>query len=424
MVDQLLKQAELLLETNRPAEAEKKIRQALSESPEHPGALASLAWCLIRQDKYADALQPAKQAVALEADHPYYLFILGYAWLFNNQVNKARETVRAALHLAPDSGELYHLMAQIEFHERNWDLALHNVEKGLELEPEHESLVNLRTMILVKLNRTAEAGDTVDSALHKNPENAWSHANKGWVAVEKGDYAGAQKSFMEALRIDPTNEHAQEGLKESIKAKNPLYRVVLRYFLWMNKLSEGKQWLVIIGAYVAFRIVRSVSRDNPGLQPFLMPLIVLYIIFVYSSWIAGPISNLILRLHPLGKHALTEDERQGSSLTGICLCAAALTMLAGFLLNSSPLMLGGTVLFVLLIPVAGMYSTRPGGSARKSLGWYAGVLAVAGLLLPSIGYGLNIEGLTEIGLGIFGIGALAYGWVANYLIMRDGKRFS
>jgi len=28
-----------------------------------------------------------------------------------------------------------------------------------------------------------------------------------------------------------------------------------------------------------------------------------------------------------------------------------------------------------------------------------------------------------MGLGIFGIGALAYGWVANYLIMRDGRRF-
>lgn len=423
MIDQLLKQAELLLETNRPAEAEKKIRQALAENPEHPGALSALAWCLIRQDKYADALPPAQQAVALEADHPYYLFILGYAWLFNNQVAKARETVQAALHLAPDSADLYHLMAQIEFHERRWELALHNVEKGLEIDPENESLVNLRAMTLVKLNRTAEAGDTVDSALYKNPENSWSHANKGWVAVEKGDYAGAQKSFMEALRIDPTNEHAQEGLKESIKAKNPLYRFVLRYFLWMNKLSEGNQWLVIIGAYVAFRIIRSVSKNNPGLQPFLMPLIVLYIIFVYSSWIAAPVSNLILRLHPLGKHALTDDEKKGSTLTGACLGAAALTMIAGFLLNSSPLLLGGTVLFVLLIPVAGMFSTRPGGSARKSLGWYAGVLAVAGLGLPLIGFMLDKDGVIEMGLGIFGIGALAYGWVANYLIMRDGRRF-
>lgn len=423
MIDQLLKQAELLLETNRPAEAEKKIRQALAESPEHPGALSSLAWCLIQQNKYADALQPAQQAVAQEPDHPYYLFILGYAYLFNNQTAKARETVQSALQLAPDTAGLYHLMAQLEFHERRWDLALYNIEKGLELEPDNEALVNLRTMVLVKLNRTAEAGDTVDSALHKNPENAYSHANKGWVAVEKGNYAEAQKSFLEALRIDPTNEHAQEGLKESIKAKNPLYRVVLRYFLWMNKLSEGNQWLVIIGAYVGFRLVRYVSANNPGLEPYLTPLIIVYIIFVYSSWIAGPISNLILRLHPLGKHALSDDEKQGSFLTGLCLAAAALVMGAGFLLANAELILTGTVLFVLLIPVGGMYSTRPGGKARKQLAWYAGVLAFAGLGMPLLGALLNNEGLGSLGLGIFGIGALAYGWVANYLIMRDGKRF-
>lgn len=423
MVAQLLKQAELLLETNRPAEAEKKIRQALSDAPENPEALAALAWCLIQQNKYADALPPAQQAVAQEADHPYHLYVLGYAFLLNNQPDKARETVQSALHIAPDSSVLYHLMAQLEFHAQRWDLALHNVDKGLELDPEDEALINLRTVVLVKLNRTSEAGETVDSALYKNPENAYSHANKGWVAIEKGQYAEAQASFLESLRIDPNNEHAQDGLKESIKAKNLLYRVVLRYFLWMNKLSSGNQWLVIIGTYVAFRLVRTVATNNPGLQPFLMPLIVFYIAFVFSSWIAGPISNLILRLHPLGKHALTDDEKRGSFLVGICFAAAVSAILAGLLLNNSTLILGGTVLFILMIPAGGLFSTQPGGKARQQLSWYAGVLAVAGLGIPLLGLLLNNTSLTTMGLGIFGVGIFAYGWVANYVIMRDGRRF-
>lgn len=423
MVERLLKEAELLMETNRPDQAEVKIRQALATSPDNPGALAALAWSLIQQEKYQDALQPAQQAVAGAPDHPYYLFVLGYTWLFNNQSEKAREAVQSALQLAPDSAGLFQLMAQIEYHERRWELALFNIEKGLEFEPDNDSLINLRAMILVKLNRTSEAGDTVDSALYQNPQNAYAHANKGWVKIEQGQYQEAQESFLEALRLNPNNEHAQEGLKESIRAKNPFYRVILRYFLWVNKLSSGNQWLVIIGAYVAFRIVRGVAESYPELQPLLTPIIVLYLIFVYSSWIATPISNLFLRLHPLGKHALSEDEKQGSNWAGLCVAASAGCWLMGWLTGTTDLYIIGGTLLVLMIPIGGMYSVQAGRPARQKLGWYAIFMAVAGVGLPLLGLAMGQEAILLWGLGAFAIGAIGYGWVANYLIMNDGKRF-
>ena len=423
MIDQFLERAGVLLETNRADQAEDFIRQALAEEPDNPRALAELARCLMQQEKYADALAPAQQAVAQEPDHPYYLYLLGHAYMFNNQADKAREMARSALQLAPDSADLYRLLAQLEFQESRWELALFNAEKGLEFEPDHEGLANLRTMALVKLNRTAEARDTVDSTLYKNPENPAAHANKGWVEIERGNYAEAQKSFLEALRINPNNEHAREGLKESIKAKNLLYRVVLRYFLWMSKLSEGRQWLVIIGAYVAFRLVRTVAKSNPEWQPFLMPLIVVYLFFVYSSWVAQPISNLILRIHPLGKHALTGDEKNGSTLAGLCLAAGLLCLLAGYFGSLEALVLGGGILVALLIPVGGMYSAQAGGSARRWLGIYAAVLAVAGLGGVALSALSADDTLSLMGLGVFGIGMLAYGWVANYVLMRDARRY-
>lgn len=415
MIDQFLERADVLLETNRASQAEDLIRQALAQEPDNPRALAELSRCLLQQEKYAEALGPAQQAVAKEPDHPYYLYLLGHAYMFNNQPEKAREMARAALQLAPDSADLYRLLAQLEYQDGRWELALFNAEKGLEFGPDHEGLANLRTMALVKLNRTAEARHTVDSTLYKNPESPAAHANKGWVEVERGNYAEAQKSFLEALRINPNNEHAREGLKESIKAKNPLYRVVLRYFLWMSKMSEGRQWLVIIGAYVAFRLVRVVANSNPELQPFLMPLIVLYLFFVYSSWVAQPISNLILRTHPLGKHALTGDEKNGSALAGLCLGAGLLGLLAGYFADLPALFLCGGILIALLIPVGGMFSAQAGGSARRWLTVYAAVLAVAGL----VGAGLGLMW----GLGVFGIGMLAYGWVANFVLMRDARRY-
>ena len=191
----------------------------------------------------------------------------------------------------------------------------------------------------------------------------------------------------------------------------------------MGKLTSGNKWLVIIGAYVGFRIVRATAKNYPDLQIFLMPLIVLYILFVFSSWIAGPVSNLVLRLHPLGKHALTDDEKQGSTLVGLCLGMGILSLVAGVLTAMVVPIAAGIVLLVLTIPIGGMYSTTPNRSARKTLAWYAGLLAAAGLVLPAIGHVLDLEQLVLVGFVIFGIGIFAYGWVANYLIMRDARQF-
>jgi len=99
---------------------------------------------------------------------------------------------------------------------------------------------------LVKLNRKQEAADTMDYALHRAPQSSYSHANKGWVSIEKGAYEEAITHFKEALRLNATNAYAKAGLREGIKAKNFLYRGVLKYFLWLGKLQAKYRWAFVI----------------------------------------------------------------------------------------------------------------------------------------------------------------------------------
>lgn len=423
MVEAKLQQAQFFLDTRRLDEAEKIILEALSEEPNHAQALAMLALVRLESQRYAEALEPAKQAVAAEPANPGMLYVLAFAHFVNNNPTEARALTNSALQLDPGDPELYQMLARISFHEQKWEEALYYCDLGLQQDSEHNGLVNLRAMCLVKLNRKAEAGHTIDFALGKDPENSYSHANKGWVQIEAGQYNEALESFKEALRIDPENDFARSGLKEAIRAKNPLYNIVLRYFLWMGKLTERNQWLVVIGAYVAIRIVRGLANSNPEWQPFLMPIIVAYIIFAFSSWIARPVANLFLRLHPLGKHALSADEKQGSSLAGITLSLALLCWLLGYFLSNEFLILAGGVLSGLLVPIGGMYSSEPDGKARVQLRWFAIVLALAGIGLPllSILSGNNV--FFMMGLVIFGIGLFAYSFIANYIISRESRRF-
>jgi len=110
------------------------------------------------------------------------------------------------------------------------------------LDPEHAGCLNLRAMAEVKLGRKAQAAATIEAALARDPENAGTHANRGWTYLEESDPGRALEHFREALRLDPENEWAREGMVEALKARHGVYRLVLRCFLWMQKLGESARW--------------------------------------------------------------------------------------------------------------------------------------------------------------------------------------
>jgi tetratricopeptide (TPR) repeat protein len=422
-----LERALVLLETKRFADAEQHLKSSLAQNPEDPRSLALLALCQLQLDKKTEALTAAQQAVGLAPDDPFVRTTLGRALLYNNQPEAARQALKSALETDPTHADAYAVLSQLDYHERRWDMALHNAEKGLEHDPEDQTLLNLRAMALVKLNRSAEAADTTDYALHNDPEDSFAHSNKGWVKLEQGHYDEAAAAFREALRFDPNNEHAREGLKEAIKGKNWLYRGILRYFLFMGKLSERNQWIVIIGLYLGMRLLRTLARENSNLQPFIAPILLLYLVFVFATWIGQPLSNLVLRLHPVGKFALSDDEKRFSNIVG-AFVAAGLLLLAGSYFMPPALQLDGSLLGIsllaMLIPVGGAAGAPEGSQARRWLGIYALALLACGPLVVLLSMLIGREASSNGPfLAIFGLGIFLYGWVANFVMAREARRY-
>jgi hypothetical protein len=159
---------------------------------------------------------------------------------------------------------------------------------------------------------------TVDFALERAPEHAWSHANQGWNCLHRNDPKRAQDHFREALRLDPDFEYARQGMLEALKARNPVYRGMLAYFLWMGRLSTKLQWVFIIGTMFGVRAVRTAAEQNPQLGVVLWPLVVLFYVFIYLSWVAGPMFNLLLRFDRFGRLVLSRDERKATNWFGAC----------------------------------------------------------------------------------------------------------
>ena len=413
----------LLFQQSRYELAETEFRQALGREPGDASTHALLALCLLERKHLDEATNEAREAVGLAPELPFAHYALAKVWYERNRYEEARAAIDEAIRLDPDDPDFRFLLSAIHFDQRRWEDALRVAEQGLALDPEHGGCTNLRAMSLVKLGRTREATDTIDAALARDPDDASTHANRGWTLLEQGKIEEAQQHFREALRLDPESEWARAGIVEALNARNPVYALMLRYFLWMSRLSQRAQWGVILGGYFANRVLTQAARANPELAPWLLPFRILYVIFVLLTWTADPLFNLVLRLDRFGRLALTREQIVESNWIGAVMALGLLSLAAcavwGF---GGPLLVSAMVFGFLIVPLAGTFRA-PVGRPRTLMIAYTSVLVLLGLASIATAAAGGIDGDPAWpAFGAFLLGVILSGWVANFVIMHRPKR--
>lgn len=401
--------------------AKKELSLELSQNPSNAYAMGLLGFCHSTEKNHENAAQLIESAIGLEPNNPYLFYLQAKIYLLNNRFKDAILAADNGLLLNPNGAEFFLIKGSIALNLDQWEAALKYSELGLESDPEHVDLINLRARSLIQLNRRKEAAATLDYALHKSPEDPLAHTNKGWVAIENDNYEEAVTHFREALRLSPTFNFAKIGLKEAIKGKNIIYRQILKFFLWTNKMNDKGRWQFIIGAYVVYIIFIKLAESYPSLAPFFYPFILFYIMWAFSSWIAQPFSNLFLRLHPLGKLALSDDEKTASNMVGIFLGVGITFCLLFFFTNSILWIALGIWFIIMLIPIGGTFMMERGGKPRKYLAIYGAIIGFFGLAYIGLELFANIQVMPLV--YAFALGIFFYGWVANYLVMKAAKEY-
>lgn len=409
-----LTRAQLLMEQGRTEMAEQELRRALGEDPHDFFAHALLALCLAEMGKAreGEALSEAQEAVGLAPDLGFSYYALARVHLSAGRDAEAERAIREAIALDPDEPDFRGVLAAVLLDRRRWAEALEEADRGLETDPDHVLCANLRANALVHLGRRGEAGATLQQALSRDPENAFTHANQGWALLHRGERRAAMEHFRESLRLEPGDDWARAGLVEALKAGNPLYAGMLRYFLWMTRLDRRTQWMIVLGGFVGYRVVHRIARSNPELAPFLYPLMAAYVLFVLLSWTADAFFNFVLFLSPTGRHALSREQRVGAMLMGAGV-ASAVGFGVGALLTGAQVAVMGTILsLLLLVPLAASLRARP-GTTRRVVSTITGALALAGaaaVLAEATG-----ERTTAVTLfsGVM-LGSVVMSWVGNF----------
>jgi tetratricopeptide (TPR) repeat protein len=418
-----IERGSLLFQTGRRDLAEQQFRAALVQEPDNALAHAMIALCLVEQKKYAEATEEAQQAIALRPDWDGGYSALASIFSARERLKEAALMAERAIQLDPFDPAHHALLADIRIKQRQWPAALKAADAGLAIDPQHAVCLNARGIALVNLGRRDEASTTIGGALERNPHNATTHANQGWALLHAGDHKAALLHFREALRINPESQWAKAGIVEALKARNIVYRLMLKYFLFMSRMTRQVQWAIIIGAYLGQQLLNSAAEKNPAIRPWVMPVLIAYAIFALMTWLAGPLFNLMLRIDRFGRYALSRDQRVSSNWVGTALFGGLALGIFGLVRHDAVFELAGLITAALSIPLSAVFSCQTGWP-RWCMAGYAGLMAcvAAGILaVPLIGASWSHSVSHQL-LDMFLWGVLLTAFIANGLSMASVKR--
>ncbi|TXI10155.1 MAG: tetratricopeptide repeat protein [Rhizobium sp.] len=372
-----LGRAELLLRQQRYELAEEQLRLALAEGTETAKAHALLALCLLERDRFEEATQEAEQAIHDAPDEALGFYALASVQWKRNRLKEAESSIREAIRLEPWDADYFCVLAGIEGDRYQWHEALESAEQGLACDPDHVGCNNLRAIALVNLGRKGEAGQSIEATLAKNPEDAVSHANQGWTLLHQQQPREAMTHFREALRLEPNLEWARLGIIEAMKARFFVYRWLLTFFLWLSRFSPQVQMALMVGLVFGRGVLANLLRGIPALEPLAVPLSVAYMLFVWMTWTASALFNLVLRLDPFGRLVLNSKERLESTLVGLCLVLCLLIEATVFVFPSQlSFVPGRTGLLYLGLMLPLIATFRQGGKRQKLFAAYSSGVAV------------------------------------------------
>lgn len=370
--------ARVLLEQNRHDLAIKEITARLADDPDDAEGFILLALCQAALDK-PEAWDTARRAVELAPDEDRAHFVFSLAELKRHDYAAAEAAIRTAIGMNSWNPGYFGQLAAVHIAQYRWADALSAADEGLAIDPDDGVCLNNRAVALTKLGRQADAARTLEGTLEKQPEDAFTHANRGWSLLHENEPRPALVHFRESLRLDPNSAWAKEGMLEALRAKNWFYRRVLQAFLWLGRFPPRVQFALLIGMYVLVRVLGAVREEvPPAAQPVLLVVLLGYLLFVAGMWFARPFMNVVLMTTADGRMLLDRSEKWASAVTTGLAVAALGAGVGAVILNENRLFLLAVLLLVAAVHFASVFGI-PAGRYRW-LGAAASVAVVLGMV--------------------------------------------
>lgn len=414
-----LAKIDILFQQQKFVEAERILKDLLAQDASNVYYLSLLAEANLQQDKYEIAEQVISNAIGLSPDSAHLFYIKARVAIQQDKLKEGEECILRAIELDAYDADYFALLANVKLARKHYQEALDFAENALQIDAENLLGLNIRSTALLKLNKVEESFRTIEGALREDPNNAFTHANYGWGLLEKGGHKKALEHFKESLKNNPNFDYAQAGMMEALKASNPIYRIFLKYAFWMGNLTSKYQWFVIIGFYFGIRGLRAMAEANETLQPYLVPLIILLSLIAFSTWVITPISNLFLRFNKYGQLLLDKNEKMSANFVAASFFTFLVGTLGYFALSREAFLAVAVFGFTMMVPLSVVFSpTKP----KLFLPGYTVLMVFFGVI--AIGLAFSTGEVFNGASLLYVFSFIAFQWVANFFIIKEGNQYN
>jgi len=375
---------QVLHQQERFKEAAAEYQLAVGEEPDNGFFHAMLANALFRCDRWNDAFASATTALAKDPSDAFAHWVMALLQLERGHFKEAEESIRSAIELEPEDADNHGLLARIHVERSNHDAALQAAEAGLAHDPHNDLCLTFRARALMGLGRETEAREDADALLADDPDDPWNHCLRGDQLLAERDYNGAREHYVEALRLDPRNQMARYGLAVSLKARSPIYSVLLRMLFQVDRVRGWAVWVLVVLLFLGLRTGDALTKAHPD---WIVPYEIAKVLFWGSAillFLANPLFDLLLRFDRKTRHVLTDDEIRATTWYLVCFGFAALCGIwasfgrSGYLLRA----IGLTALF--FTQAVSQTFQAPPGYVRRRMAVLSIVAACCLVLAPVI----------------------------------------
>lgn len=237
------------------------LRRSLGADPHQADAHALLARVLTAQRRLHAAEYEANAALAIDPELVEAHFAAAEVQLAGRRLGEARKSLEQALALEPNQTAALLGLARLATLQGRRTEALRELERALAISPDSpEVLVALGNWHL-DAGHLDEAARFAERARDGAQDDLEVLVLLGHVALRRGQVEVAHDHALWALGQNAADPAAL-GLMASIRARqSPLLGLWWRYSVWMTARGDSGQVVILLVAWLAFRVAELASRD-------------------------------------------------------------------------------------------------------------------------------------------------------------------
>ncbi|MCQ4120946.1 tetratricopeptide repeat protein [Rhodococcus tibetensis] len=345
-----VERARILMAVRRHLDAERELRRALSDEPQHAEAHAVLAVVLAGLDRSAESVIEAHESVRLAPDWWYPHYVVGRVFYNAGHNDEALQAALAATKIDPTVSSVWTLIARVHMARRELVWAMGAIREGLAHDPENSELLSLMSIALINTGDVPGALAWAERAVSLAPESPFAHLAYGFAVRATDKPERAYATFREALRLDPTMDAAREALVETVKRRNSLYRSLFDTL----HADTHESWL-----------------------PFWIWAVLFACLTVahWALWVLDAILTTLMSYHRTDRHLLPFADVRVARLCSAVLCVGCVIVLAGFVMGVVSVGWIGVATLGLATPIQEAHAQDGRLGKRLLLAW-SGLLAV------------------------------------------------